>query len=193
VLVLVVGPSGAGKDTLIAAAREALRADPRFVFPSRIITRPEAIGEPHTPVSKRAFAKLAGEGAFFLDWLAHGLSYGLPAHVADDLAAGRIVVVNVSRGMIEAARAKWQQTRVVNVTVALDVLRERLQARGREDTAGIGRRLARAVEVSDLDAGIDQIDNSGDPAHAVGRFNALLESYAAAASGKRPSRQKGAP
>jgi len=39
-LVLVVGPSGAGKDSLLKAAREEFRGDPRIGFARRVITRP---------------------------------------------------------------------------------------------------------------------------------------------------------
>ncbi len=85
-LVLVVGPSGAGKDTLLEAAREALAADPRFRFVRRAITRPaEAGGEAHEAVTDTQFAART----FALAWQAHGLRYGIPNDIATDIAAGR--------------------------------------------------------------------------------------------------------
>ena len=96
-LVLVVGPSGAGKDTLLDAARRKLAGDTRFRFVRRVITRPaNAGGEDHDPVTEAEFATRH----FALQWQAHGLRYGIPADIADDLASGRVVIANVSRAVI---------------------------------------------------------------------------------------------
>ncbi|MGA7013248.1 MAG: phosphonate metabolism protein/1,5-bisphosphokinase (PRPP-forming) PhnN, partial [Pseudolabrys sp.] len=46
-LVLVVGPSGAGKDTVITGAKAACAADSTFVFPRRVVTRPASDAEDH--------------------------------------------------------------------------------------------------------------------------------------------------
>ena len=56
VLVLVVGPSGAGKDTLMDAARAGLAADPRYRFARRLITRPAMAGaEDHDSCDEAGF------------------------------------------------------------------------------------------------------------------------------------------
>ena len=172
-LVLVVGPSGAGKDTLIGAAKVALAGDSRFVFPRRSVTRPSiATIEDHDSVTAEQFALRKANGAYALSWDAHGLSYGLPASLADDLAAGRVVVSNGSRAMVGAAQQKFPGTVVLLVEASADVRARRLSGRGRESAAEVSERLAR--EVPDVPAGAVRIDNSGSLADGSARFVAAL-------------------
>ncbi len=75
-LIPVVGPSGAGKDTLIDAAR---LARPDIFFPVRVVTRPvSAGGEVFQAAGPDAFDSMANNGDFAFHWQAHGLSYGIP-------------------------------------------------------------------------------------------------------------------
>ena len=179
-LVLVVGPSGAGKDTLIAEAAEALAADPGYVFPRRIVTRPaEAGGEPHIAQSLAAFEEAEKAGAFALSWRAHGLAYGIPGAIADDLRAGRHVVVNVSRGVIDTARLRFPRVHAIAVVVAQDELARRLAARSRETADDIAARLARAQAFDREGSGIHLLDNDGSPEEGCARMVALLRSLAA--------------
>jgi ribose 1,5-bisphosphokinase len=174
-LVLVVGPSGAGKDTLLNAAREALADDTRYRFVRRVITRPaEAGGEDHEPVSDVEFATRD----FALSWEAHGLHYGIPADVADDVARGVVVVANVSRSVIATAAAVFP-VRVIDVTAPPEVLAARLAARGRETAADVAARLARRVA---LPEGIElaTVLNDASPEIGARRFMALLTRIAGA-------------
>src|SRR5271165_3345282 len=111
-LILVVGPSGAGKDTLLDRARATLEGDGRFRFVRRVITRPaEAGGEAHEAVTEAEFATRR----FALSWYAHGIYYGIPEDIEADLKVGRTVVASVSRGVIVEASSRYD-VRVIEVT-----------------------------------------------------------------------------
>jgi ribose 1,5-bisphosphokinase len=138
-LVLVVGPSGVGKDTLLGFARTRLADRLDIVFPRRVITRPAEPTEDHEAVDDVSFAARD----FALSWYAHGLNYGVPRTIETDLAVHRRVVVNVSRGVLDTARRLYP-TRVIAITAPLPVLAARLARRGRESVDDVARRLARA-------------------------------------------------
>lgn len=174
-LVPVVGPSGAGKDTLIGAAQRTLRGDPRFVFPRRIVTR-DAVAEleDHDSLDREGFTAARLRGAFALDWEAHGLCYGLPGAIDTDIAEGRIVVANLSRRVLADAMAKYQRTRVVLVTASVEVRAQRLAGRGRESAQDVAARLSR--EGAPVPAGVTPIviDNSGALESGIAAFVATL-------------------
>lgn len=172
-LIAVVGPSGAGKDTLIAAARAA-RPDLHVV--RRVVTRPEeAGGEPFEGVSEAEFARRKAAGEFALDWRAHGLSYGIPASIDAALAEGRDVLFNGSRAMLGMAWELYPCLCVVHVTASIPVLAERLAARGRESREEIARRLARASYEIPYGVPIRVVENDGPLADSVAAFLAALQ------------------
>jgi phosphonate metabolism protein PhnN/1,5-bisphosphokinase (PRPP-forming) len=174
IFVAVAGPSGAGKDSLIAAARERLAADGRIVFVQRVITRPEDGHEPHAPATPLAFRLRAAEGGFALHWSANGLHYGLPAELLHDIAAGRVVVANVSRDIAPDVRARFARSLIVHVTASPATLAQRLAARGREDAADMAGRLARALlKDQGLEADV-RIENDGALADSAERFVHIL-------------------
>ncbi len=143
--VAVVGPSGVGKDSLIGFAREALAEDPGFAFPRRVITRPADPSEPFESVDELTFRRLAAAGGFTLQWQAHGLSYGIPASAAAEIARGRTIVVNCSRSIIPTLRQRFPASFVLAVQASPDVIAERLARRGREEPEAQRARLERAV------------------------------------------------
>jgi phosphonate metabolism protein PhnN/1,5-bisphosphokinase (PRPP-forming) len=166
-LILVVGPSGAGKDTLMEAAKLALADDPRFRFARRVITRPAAAGgEAHEAVTEAEFVTRD----FALQWQSHGLRYGIPA---DAIAGGGpVVVANVSRTVISEAARRFA-VRVIEVTAPPAVLAERLAARGRETAADVAARLARDVSVPG-DVAVERVMNDATLEQGIARFVAAL-------------------
>lgn len=174
-LFLVVGPSGAGKDTLLDAARTHLTGDPRFVFPDRVITRPaESGGEAHRAVTDDEFRTLSSAGAFLLEWSAHNLLYGIPASAGHALDTGRHAVINVSRGVLDDARSRLQPVQIISIEVPTHVLRMRLTERGRETTEDIEHRIARAAAFKVIGPDVVTVQNDSTIDRALARFlNAL--------------------
>lgn len=162
-LLVVVGPSGAGKDSLIAYARGRLGDEPTVRFVRRIVTRPSRPdAEDHESLSPGSFLASQEAGGFAVAWRAHGLDYAIPADVLSHVRAGGIAVVNGSRAALPAIRAAFGCVMAIHVTCRHDVLAARLAARGREDAAQQQERLSRAAPPPDAGADGVEIDNSGE-------------------------------
>ena len=160
-LVPVVGPSGAGKDSILRAAQDLFAGDERVVFPRRVVTRTAmADAEDHDSMSVEQFEAAAAEGRFALAWSAHGLRYGLPVTLEDDLRDGRLVMANLSRSVIPQVMERYPTALVVEIIADRDVIAARLASRGREDAEEIRERLDRSVPVR-LPSSTVRIDNSG--------------------------------
>lgn len=153
-LVLVVGPSGAGKDTLLRLAQAACADDHDIVFPRRVVTRASSADEDNIALSPDEFARARDHGDFAVHWDAHGHSYALPLEINDDIRAGRAVVVNVSRTVIAALRGTYANVVVVAITAPPDVLAQRLAARARHSDGNIADRLVRSVDDASTSADV---------------------------------------
>lgn len=167
----VVGPSGAGKDTLMDAARVALKDDERFHFVRRVITRqqmPET--EDHDSLDEGEFLKAQGEGAFTLHWQAHGLHYGLPKSLEAEIAQGRIVIANISRRVLDDVRRLFSSRKIILITARPEVLADRLSARGRESREQIEQRLLREVIFDHEEKDVVIIDNSEKVETSIQKF-----------------------
>jgi ribose 1,5-bisphosphokinase len=163
-LFVVVGPSGAGKDTLIAGA---MAANPALHWARRVITRPEvAGGEPFEGVSRPQFDQRLARGDFALHWQAHGLHYGVPLTELAPLQDGRSVVLNGSRRALAQGLAAYPDLIVLHITVPLPLLAQRLAARGRESLAEITDRLARADTA--LPQGVRAVEIANDTTPEAG-------------------------
>lgn len=169
----VVGPSGAGKDSVIAGVAAAR---PDLLVVRRIVTRPADATEPFEPATPEDFARRKAAGDFVLDWEAHGLCYAIPASARAAQLAGQPVLFNGSRAALPLAAERLAPLAVIEITADPDTLAHRLSARGREDAGDIAARLAQATRpLPDLPGvPVHRIDNSGPLEVAVAALLALL-------------------
>lgn len=145
-LILVVGPSGAGKDTLLGLAKAACAEDSGIVYPRRVITREASSSEDNEEVSAGTFEAALARNQYAMHWDAHGHRYALSRAIDDEIRAGRTVVANVSRTVISAMRRAYANVTVVSITAPTNVLAERLAMRGRASDGRIEHRLHRTVD-----------------------------------------------
>lgn len=174
-IIVVVGPSGAGKDSVIGfvAKHFADRQDIDFV--RRVITRPsDAGGEDHESISGEVFDSRLSAGEFAVAWQAHGLKYGIPKDAVEKVRAGRILIANGSRAVLGQFRQTFPRVAIVNITASPQVLASRLVARGRESEQDILNRLKRQVPDIFDEPDVTTIDNSGPLEIAGSRFAALV-------------------
>lgn len=170
-----MGPSGSGKDSLMAEARLRLPAEAPVVFAHRYITRPaDAGGENHVALNRTEFELRLAKGLFTLHWESHGFAYGIGREIDIWMQAGLSVVVNGSRGALSEALRVYPDLLPVLIEVPEQILRERLGARGREDTGEIEARLVRATMAVIETPALIRFDNSGPMAERGQALAGLL-------------------
>ena len=150
-LIYVVGPSGVGKDSLLAwLAQHPTRDLPTPLhIARRSITRPEDGGtEAHEALTEQAFSDLETAGGFAMRWEANGLRYGIRHTELAPLKYGHWVLVNGSRAYVAQLRQGWPGASVLHIQAPADVVRQRLLARGRETGADLEARILRSQEMN---------------------------------------------
>jgi ribose 1,5-bisphosphokinase len=165
-LVLVVGPSGAGKDTLLGLARAACVDDRNIIFPRRVITRESSASEENEEVSIGTFQQALARGEYAMHWEAHGHCYALPRAIDGEIRAGRTIVANVSRTVIGAMRRTYANVVVVSITAPPNVLAERIAMRARSSDGVIEDRLRRVVEDASAAPDVTIVNISSAEYHA---------------------------
>ena len=144
-LIYVMGPSGAGKDSVLGWLRDKLPADLPVHWARRTITRPaSAGGEAHEAIDTPDFVNLQNQGQFALAWQANGLHYGIRHTELALLQQGHWVLVNGSRGHLPQALQSHPGLQVVHITADPATLVQRLTQRQRETPEEIQQRVARA-------------------------------------------------
>ncbi|MEE9333479.1 MAG: phosphonate metabolism protein/1,5-bisphosphokinase (PRPP-forming) PhnN [Granulosicoccaceae bacterium] len=147
-LVLVIGASGVGKDSLLKAVQQRFAQNRQIHFLKRVITRPcIPDNEEHDTVTIDNFLLALERGEFAVSWQANGNYYGLPRHAQDKISDGMVVVANGSRGALETIRAAFPKIDVVLIAAQAITVQQRLNSRTRESTEQIAQRLQRNAEL----------------------------------------------
>ncbi len=173
-LVYLIGPSGAGKDTVLRWLSSHQPQALRLHVARRTITRPAGDAhESHEAVTPAEFVRLLRTGAFALHWEANGLRYGIRRGELLALDGGSSVIINGSRAALYEARRRYPELFVVQITAGIELLRQRLLMRGREQPEVIESRLSRTalLPMVSVDA---VIHNEGTPQQAAMDLIALL-------------------
>jgi ribose 1,5-bisphosphokinase len=142
-LYYVMGPWGAGKDSVVEWARVN---GPSYdvVYAHRYVTRSgQAVAENHVALSPVEFELRERRGLFAFTWQAHGLRCGLGKEIEHWLRQGVDVLVNGSRHAFPQAQARFNEVVPVLITASRESISRRMQARGRETAEQIEQRLAR--------------------------------------------------
>ncbi|MBD0353666.1 MAG: guanylate kinase [Rubrobacteraceae bacterium] len=148
-LTVVSGPSGAGKDTLIQAALEAI---PELTLIASATTREprkgEVDGKDHVFLSREEFERWTEEDRL-LEWAEYsGNLYGTPKQSVQELLdSGRSVVLRIE--LQGARQVKERRPDAVMVFVrapSLEETRRRLESRATETSESVESRMATAVK-----------------------------------------------
>ncbi|HSO07724.1 MAG TPA: guanylate kinase [Pelomicrobium sp.] len=146
-LFIVAAPSGAGKTSLVAAL---LERDPAVRLSVSYTTRPPRAGEvdgrDYHFVDRAAFQAMLERGEFLESAEVYGNFYGTgDAWVRERLAEGDDVLLEIDcQGAAQVRRLMPEAVGIFVLPPSLDALRERLQARGKDNAEIIDRRLAAA-------------------------------------------------
>lgn len=172
-LIAVVGPSGVGKDSVMAGLQSVT---PSLYLVRRVITRaPNLGGEDYNAVSVSQFEAMAEEGAFAVYWGAHGLHYGIPITVKYQLGKGTDCLVNFSRKALGQAAEVFPRLVVLNITAKPETIADRLTARARETEDEISKRLAEADKPLPAGLNVIHLANDGPLYQTIAQGTALLQ------------------
>jgi len=188
-LLVLSGPSGAGKGTLV---ERLVRARPECVFSISATTRPrratEHDGVQYEFVSRDEFERRRSAG-LFLEWAeVHGHLYATPIRFVDEnVRAGRVVVLDVDvQGGASVRRVRPDAISVFIYPPSIDALRRRLLKRNTESPEAVERRLGDAPGELAQFREYDYLVMNDDLESAVRRLVAIVDAERARVRRMRP-------
>ncbi|NVM44261.1 MAG: phosphonate metabolism protein/1,5-bisphosphokinase (PRPP-forming) PhnN [Candidatus Lokiarchaeota archaeon] len=170
-LILVVGNSGSGKDSILKGVKERFPSEFKSVYlTQRFITRPSSDTEDNISVTPEIFKEMSAQGKFALEWHIYGLDYGVPIEIDEWMKKGHLVLVNVSRSIVKTAREIYQNILVVFIEVPFEITLKRVKERARESGKRLEERIQRAKKNQIFPDADFYVDNSGDLKVAINQF-----------------------
>ena len=175
VIVLVVGNSGSGKDSIISEAVKRFPSNLKEIhLTQRYITRPSSKTEDNIAITPKIFKEMSLQKKFALEWHIYDLDYGVPIDIDDWLKKGHPVIVNVSRTIVKKARSIYRNILVVFIKVPFEITFQRIKERARESGKQLQERIQRAKDNQTFPDADFIVDNSGELEIAIDQFLSYL-------------------
>lgn len=178
-LFYLIGASGSGKDSILAGCRRRLPKCLRCCVAHRYITRDTALGgENHIHLDEAEFAMRKELGLFAMHWSAHGYHYGIGSEIENWLKSGANVLINGSRSYLPDALQQFPEMVPVLVDVRPELLKARLEKRGRETADEIAQRLLQHQQLlNTIPAGTLTVANEGDLNDAISELLEIVTDH----------------
>ncbi|OGC03483.1 guanylate kinase [candidate division WOR-1 bacterium RIFOXYA12_FULL_43_27] len=182
-LIVLSGPSGVGKSTIVKRLR---KINPRLKMSVSCTTRPPRLGEANKRdyffISKEAFTEKVKNGEF-LEWAeVHGRYYGTPREfIEENLKKNNVVLLEVDvqgagtiKDWLYKARLRKSAVFVFIIPPSVDMLAFRLKRRKTESSELLNYRLRAAIAELQVMEKYDYIVVNDQVEHAARKIQAII-------------------
>ena len=190
-LVVISGPSGVGKSTIVRALAQARPQVVPIVTTTTRERRPyEVDGVHYHFIGEADFMRLREEGGLLECARVHGHWYGTPiGQVRGILAAGRDAILTIDpQGARSVRRLVPDALLIFVMPPTIEALEERLERRGSEDEESL--RIRRHNAVAEMAASDDYdyvvVNETGHPDEAADRIWEIIQAEARREPPRRP-------